>query len=243
MNKSLATIGVLCAFLAACGGSDDDNAEPPAPPSSAEGFWLGRTSTGMDVQLAVLENGETWGVYSSRGMVAGALIGNTSTDGTRLSGSGLDFNLSSRNVSKGTYSGSFTPKSNVSIALSNGTSFTGTYSSVYDQPASLAALAGTFSGGGVTGTTAPQTITVTISSSGAVTLPASGGCGASGTTSPRPSGKNVFDLSITFQGSTCALGHGATVRGVAFYDTTTRHLTALAANGAKTDGFIFVGTK
>jgi len=71
--------------------------EPPADPEFhfriGHCFWQGGASTGMDVQLAVLENGETWGIYSSRGIVAGALIGNTSSGGTHFSGSGLDFNL------------------------------------------------------------------------------------------------------------------------------------------------------
>ena len=53
----------------------------------------------------------------------------------------------------------------------------------------------------------------------------------------------MYDVTVTFQGSTCALGNGATVHGIAVYDSTQRSLSALAVNGAKTDGFIYSGRK
>ena len=266
MNKKLATVGLLCAFVAACGGSGDDDGTPaptptpapapapspapspapapaPAPQASPEGFWVGRASTGTDVFLAVLDDGKTWGLYQSGSTIVGALAGDTSFSGNQLSGSGRDFNLLSRTVSPGTYAGTFSAKSYVDVRLSNGTTFTGSYDARYDQPASSAAVAGSFSGAGVTGTTAPQAVAISISSSGQVTMPSTQGCGASGTMLPRASGKNVYDVAITFQGSTCALGNGATVRGIAFYDSTQRNLWALALNGARTDGFIYVALK
>lgn len=246
MNKKLAVVGLLCAFVAACGGGDDDAPAPepePAPVSTPEGFWVGRASTGTEVYLAVLEDGKTWGLYQSGGYIVGALAGETRHSGNQLSGSGKDFNLLSRTVSSGTYSGTFSSKNHVDVRLSSGSTFTGSYNAYYDQPASLAAIAGTFSGSGVTGSTLPQAITINISASGEVTAPSSQGCGGSGTLLPRASGKNVYDVRITFQGSTCALGNGTTVRGIAVYDTAQRSLWAIALNSSSSDGFIYSAVK
>ena len=102
---------------------------------------------------------------------------------------------------------------------------------------------GFFSGEGVTGTTFPQAYGVSIGVDGLITLPSTQGCGGAGWVLPRASGKNVYDVTITFQGSTCALGHGTTVRGIAVYDTAQRSLWALALNSAKSDGFIYVARK
>lgn len=246
MSKKFAIIGLACTFLVACGGGDDDKPAPaptPVPQGSPEGFWSGRASTGTDVFLAVLDDGKTLGLYQSGGYIVGALAGETSFSGSQLSGSGQDFNLLSRTITPGSYAGTFSEKNHVDVRLSNGSTFIGHYDSRYDQPASLAAVAGTFSGQGVSGTIAPQSIGISISSSGKITMPASQGCSGSGTAQPRVSGKNVFDVTITFQGSTCALGNGATVRGIAVYESGQRHLWALALNSAKTDGFIYSATK
>ena len=242
--KQFAAVG-LTVLLAACGGGGGDSASPPAPPPAvtAEGFWEGPASTGVSVALAVLETGETWGVYTSNGSIVGALFGNTTSSGTTLSGSGKDFNIPSRTVGSGTYSGTFVAKSSINVATSTGSTFSGTYKTAYDQPASLAAVAGTFSGQGVSGTSPVQTVSVTISPSGSITVPASSGCSAAGTATPRPSGKNIFDVALTFTGSTCALGNGASTTGIAYYDATTRRVIAMAMNAAKSDGFIYVGQK
>lgn len=240
MNKKLASIGLMCAFLAACGGDDTPAPAPaPAPQLSPEGFWEGQASTGTNVMLAVLENGATWGIYTHGGYIVGALAGYTSFDGNQLSGSGRDFNLLSSTVSYGTYTGTYSPRSRINVGLSNGSTFTGGYNAHYDQPASLAAITGTFSGTGVTGTTAPQAVAISVSSTGQVTVPSAQGCGGSGTVQPRASGKNVYDVMIRFLGVTCALGNGTTVRGIAVYDADQQNLWALALNDGKTDGFIY----
>ena len=108
---------------------------------------------------------------------------------------------------------------------------------------SLAAVTGTFSGQGVSGTSPVQTVSVTISPSGAITVPASQGCSAAGSAKPRTSGKNIFDVTVTFTGSTCALGDGASTTGIAYYNATTRRVLVMAMNAAKSDGFIYVGQK
>jgi hypothetical protein len=239
--KQFAALG-LTVLLAACGGGGDSS-PAPAPTTTAEGFWGGTASTGVSVALAILENGETWGVYTSSGSIVGALYGNTTSSGTTLSGSGKDFNIPSRTVSSASYSGTFTAKSTMNVTTSAGGSFSGIYDTAYDQPASLAAVTGTFSGVGVSGTSPVQAVSVAISPSGAITVPASLGCSAAGTATPRPSGKNIFNVTVTFTGSNCALGNGASTSGVAYYDAATRRVLVMAMNAAKSDGFIYLGQK
>jgi hypothetical protein len=229
----------LGALLSGCGGGGDDSS-----PSTAEGFWEGNSSTGFLVSLAVLETGETWGIYTSTsGALVGGLYGNTSSSESSLSGSGRDFNIPSRTVASGTYSGTLAPKSTMSVTTAPaGIRFTGAYRPAYDQPASLAAVAGTFNGPGVSGTSPVQNVSVRVSTSGAVTA-SMPGCTVTGTAKPRPSGKNIFDVSVTFTGSNCALGSGTATTGVAYYDVTARKLSVMAMNAAKSDGFIYVGRK
>lgn len=240
--KKLVAIG-LSAVLAACGGGGGDSAPAPAPTATAEGFWEGSASTGVSVALAVLENGETWGVYTSGGSIVGALYGNTTSSGTTLSGSGKDFNIPSRTVGSATYSGTFVAKSSINVTTSARATFSGGYKTAYDQPASLAAITGTFSGVGVSGTSPVQPVSVTISPSGTITVPGTMGCSAAGTATPRPSGKNILDVTVTFTGTSCALGNGASTTGIAYYDATTRRVLVMAMNAAKSDGFIYTGQK
>lgn len=246
MKKLLMTS--LALVLAACGGggSDAPVAVAPAPQpvvATAAGFWEGTASTGVVVSLAILEDGQTWGVYTSGNQIAGALYGVTTSSGTTLSGTGKDFNVPTRSIGSASYTGTFAANSRISVNTSTGGSLTAAYVATYDQPASLTALAGTFQGTGITGTTNAQAIPVTISTTGAITVPTSQGCGATGTAVPRASGKNIFDISVTFNGSNCALGNGSTTTGVGYFDTAKRRLLVVALNSAKSDGFIYVGQK
>jgi len=81
-----------------------------------------------------------------------------------------------------------------------------------------------------------------ISSNGSIST-GNSSCSASGTATPRASGKNIFDIKMTFSGNFCALGNGTVTNGMAFYDTSTRQMVVLALNASKTDGFIYAGTR
>jgi hypothetical protein len=238
-------IALLAATVAlvACGGG---GGAAPTPASvvnaSAEGFWNGTASTGPQVSVVILENGETWGLYASANSIVGALFGNTVVSGSTVSGTGNDFNLVSRTVTPGTFTGTVAAKSTLSLTTSTGAKLNATYDATYDQAPSLVALAGTYTGQAVTGGTSPQTNTVTISSTGALSSVGTG-CTASGTATPRPTGKNIFNISVTFTGTSCALGNGVVTTGVATFTPATRQLIAMAMNGAKSDGFIYAGTR
>jgi len=244
MKRLTALTAVL--ILSACGGGGGGETTAPVVTASAEGFWKGTTALGSQVNLVILENGETWGLWGSSTSLVGALYGNTSSSGNTLSGSGTGFNLVTGTVGSGTYSGSFATKSSINLSVSDGTKLTGTYSSTYDQAASVATVAGTYTGWTGTGAVAGQTTAVAIDASGNVSSSFVFGsliCNTSGKATPRPSGKNIFNIQLTFTGNYCALGNGSTVNGVATYDSANRQFIAMGLNSAKSDGLIFIGTR
>lgn len=269
MNKTrLAALAAMSALLVACGGSGGSDAPAPSPapspspsPSAAptpapapvpkakpEGIWTGRASTGNDVNLLVLEDGTTWGIYTSPsrpGQLAGALAGNMSVNGNRVSGSGRDFQMTyPASVVSATFSGTFSARNHINLNLSNGSTFIGSYDSLYETPARLSDLAGSFVGLAYTSQgMGAGAATVQVSSNGAVRIPFEQGCGGYGTVRPRSTGKNVFDFQLTVQGNNCLLPNGTVVRGNAFYDRDNRELIAMALTNDRGDGFMYLGRK
>ena len=100
------------------------------------------------------------------------------------------------NSTNKTLAGSVNSGGDGSIAFSGGPMPGSLYN--YNVPASLSTIAGAWS---VTGTYG-SSFSLSISSSGALTVQ-SGPCVASGTVSPRASGKNVYNLTATFGSTGC----------------------------------------
>ncbi len=201
---------------------------------------------GYNASIAVLETGETWGIYTLGNSLVGAVYANTTSSGSTVSGSGSFFNFVSRTSGSSTFTGTTTQKNVLGLTFNDGTKFNGTYGTTYDQPASLASLAGNYVGYAVTGITLTQTLPVTISANGNVSATSIVGnlsCVTSGTATPRASGKNIFDVQLTFTGPGCALGTGTVVKGMAYFDLVSKAVGVIALNSSKTDGLVFVGTK
>lgn len=97
----------------------------------------------------------------------------------------------------------------------NSTLITANYIPAYDIPASLSALAGSYSGNTASATgRVPTTFVIAQDGSVSGSIVGVGGanCPFVGTAVPRASGKNIFNLSVTF-GQGC-LDAGKTVTGV-----------------------------
>jgi hypothetical protein len=233
----------FASVVVSCGGGDPADFDPVL--DRAEGIWVGTSSTGFDVSVAILENGETWGVYTQgpSGPIVGAIHADTRSSDGRLGGQGREFNIPSRSVTGFSYLGTYVPRNEITVSTSNFVQLTGTYKPAYLERAFLAEIAGTYAATAVTGTSAVQNITATISIDGTLVVAPSLGCSAAGSVIPRASRRNVFDVSITFSGASCALGNGATATGVAFYDRDTRRAIVVGLNAAQSDGFIAVGAK
>jgi hypothetical protein len=238
VKHGVVILGCACALIAGCGGGNDTSSDQ----STAEGFWHSTISTNYEVDLVVLENGETWGTYTRNNQFYGLLYGNTAYKGDgKFTGTGLDFR--NINATSNTYSGDFVAKDRLTVKFENSIAFTASYKNDYDQPAPpLANLAGTYAGHVLTGSTTQPT-DVSISASGNITFPSTNGCAGSGTIRPRLPGKSVYAVSVTFKGSSCVLGNGTTVTGVGAYDTDLGIIEILALNSNKSKSFIYIAMK
>jgi hypothetical protein len=234
----------LVILLTACGGGGGGGGSSSAPTTSgtAEGLWVGTASTGYGVAALILENAETWGFYFSGSTTAGVLNGASTGSGSVFSAAGTEFNFNTRTASSSTLSGTVVPGVSINASSTLGGTVNLNYEPSYNTPASLAAVAGSYSGWGQTVATASQRVNFVVSSSGAITA-AQSGCSVSGTITPRSSGKNVYNVSTTFTGSACAIGNGVTTTGVATLVNSggLNRLIVMTLNQAKTDGYIVNG--
>lgn len=254
---------LLPAFIAACGGGGDDGdagaggiqptPSPPAP--TAEGVYGGTltgSTTAPHFQLLVLENGDFWSLYGQDSGSIFTVYGFVQGHGTSNNGSftasdvrgfeGDDPPLTGTltatyNSSAKTISGTVSA-ANGSVQFSGGPISGSLYN--YDAPASL----NTISGSWATVSSNGGSVSLNVSASGALTI-ASSGCSGSGSINPRPSGKNVFNVSLTFGGAPCALP-GQTVTGIALaYPLSTGQTQVIAAvtNSSRTDAIAVFGIR
>ena len=252
MKKILAVLAASAALVACGGGGGGDTAADQLPgggsggvaaKSTVEGFWRNTAPSGESATLVILENGETWGAFTTSNAIVGALYGQTISDASTLSGSGTEFEIGGT-ATPINYSGTFTSERTMTFTNPTGLdgaplTFGVAYGDDYKEPASVAVAEGKFSGAGG--------VSVTVRAAGDLGLLTvdftSPDCYATGSIVPRASGKNVFDATVTFTGRGCALGDKTTTKGIAYYNADTQDLLMLALNPAKDNGFIYIGSK
>ncbi len=117
-----------------------------------------------------------------------------STNGA-YSATGKDYGYTG-GVLNTTATATYTPGVSISGTVSTGGSFSGTTANVtgytYNTPAQISSIAGSWSGSSLFG----NATSVNINASGNYTG-TSGACAISGTLTPRPSGKNIFNVTYT----------------------------------------------
>lgn len=91
------------------------------------------------------------------------------------------------------------------------------YKSAYESIAARSAVVGNYTINGISKFGAARRVTMTLSASGDISFSNWGACSPTGTVSPRSSGRNVFNLFISFKGA-CSLAEGTLVNGVLFVD-------------------------
>jgi hypothetical protein len=218
---SYCAAAVASALVIGCGGggSSDSGSITPAPVAKAEGAYEGTMSSGYAFNALVLENDEFWALYGQQSggtlYVYGLLQGNGSSNGTHFAGPVRDFFYNGAVVA-GNLAATYVPRTTLNGSATEGTqtvTFSGSAISTanfnYDQPASLAAVAGSWTGGTLNGSVG----TVNISSTGVIAGSTSG-CTFTGNLSPRASGKNVFNATITMGPAPCT-APGVTGTGIA----------------------------
>lgn len=254
--KRLTSVGLLlCALLAiaGCGGDGDGGNAPFQPGTTAEGVYAGTlTGSASDAfNLLVLETGEYWVLFGTQTasslLVAGFGQGTgTSVSGTFTSTDFRDFTVvpvaagrvdAVYNRSGSSIRGSVTFAGS-SVGFSGGAIAGSLYD--YDIPASLATISGNWSLTDLAG----QAVSLSIASTGAFTA-TSAGCVFTGSVTPRPSGKNVFNVALTFGSAPCVLA-GQSAAGIAVaYPLATggTQLIIAAVDGARAQGAAAIGVR
>ena len=217
------TCNVLCVLVAALMVGCGEGSSTPQS-TTAEGLWIGNTSTLRKLTGLALDDGTYWIFYTggpgrfsnTDGFIQGTGI---SRAGSFSSSNGQDFNFAEPGISNVTVSASFQSRQSLNGLLSyptQGVSFTSTYDSAYEQSPSLDTIAGTYDAG------------FTVSSSGLIRGSFSSGCRFEGNFTTRKNG-NVYDVVITHG---CAAGT-ATGSGIGYYnsDTKTLYTAAIADRG------------
>jgi hypothetical protein len=246
---------VLLASFSACGGNGDTSTPPsvPTPLASAEGHWVGTTTTTTTnriVRGVVLDDGAYWFLYSADRnplFIEGVVQGNGNfQNGVLTSSNAKNFNVERpvTPVLDATINGSYTTKQSLNGIFFDQSNvqdtFTTTYDSDYELPPDMNAIAGAYTGP----VALNEIVDVTVSAAGEIsgTSRTTPTCTFTGSVSPRAHG-NVFDVTIIFGGQTTCSNGSDTVRGIGFFDAGTKKLYSAAFNGTKTNGFVFLGTK
>lgn len=242
--------------LAACGGGGGDSGSAVIPASAAEGVYGGTMSgtANSAFQMLVLENGEFWTMYGSSTATAFGVTGfvqgsgtTNATNSTIASGDAKDFGFSP--AIAGTVSATYNATAKTIAGTFASTAGTATFSGGpiagslynYSTPASLTTVSGLWSTTALTG----EGITLNIAANGTLTGTGTTGCNFSGTATPRSSGKNVFNIALTFGASPCSLP-GQTASGIAVSYPLTNGKTQLLVSvidGTRTRGAAVFGTR
>ena len=243
--------------MSGCGGGGGDSASTPITPTvtaSAEGVY-GGTLTGSSssaFQMLVLENGDVWALYGTQSSTVFGVTGFIQGTGTSLNGSfdstnTKDFGFSPAragttsakyDATAKTVSGTIA-NSGGSVSFSGGPIAGSLYN--YNSPASIATVAGAWSMTGLTN----ERIALNVAASGAFTASTNFGCNFTGTIAARPSGKNIFNVAITFGAAPCALvGQNATGIAVVYpLANGQNQLVVAAVDGTRTYGAAAFGSR
>ena len=183
-----------------------------------------------------MDNDEYWTLYGLEGAsgqlyVYGLIQGQGASSNGSFRSSNLKDYYYDGTTGSGTLSATYQPgatfvgtvnASGRSVSFSGAAPIAGSTAYDYNAPANLANITGSWAGTNMSGVTSSYTIAANGTFSGVNQY----GCGFSGLITPRSSGKNVFDVSLTNNSdSACGIASGLTGRGVA--------LTTVLANASR----------
>lgn len=203
---TLLMTAAAAAALSACGGGGGDGDADNEVATSAEGVYEGSLGASVTGQYAaiVLENGESWALYSFNGSAGFLQARGTSHDGSYAADDVLDYGTAPPSAGRmsASYSASAGTMQGQYVFGQNVVPFTGSRPAQgyrYDTAANLASVAGSWS----FISSADQSMRLQVAADGTLSGTGVTGCTLSGNLTPRPSGKNVFNAALRF-GSACA---------------------------------------
>ncbi|MBI2750714.1 MAG: hypothetical protein HYX43_15700 [Burkholderiales bacterium] len=254
--RSLLALLAIASTLTACGGGGSGGSSATANATKAEGVYEGSSSTGYALNILVLENDEAYALYGTMSngtlYVSGFNWGQGSSSNGTYTGSTFKDYFYTGAVTTGTLNASYVANTSFNGTVKvNGTSvgFTSspptstTYN--YNTAASVATISGSWTGTTLFG----ETGTLAVTSNGSLTASFTGSyvgtCSATGTVSPRASGKNLYDVSITFGAAPCALS-GQAANGIAvsyLLNNGKRQLVTAVTSTDKAHGSVFFAAR
>jgi hypothetical protein len=235
-------------MLTACGGGGSGGtSNNTSTVTTAEGVYVGTISNGLSFDALVLENDTYYVLYGTPAggslYVQGFATGSGISNNGNFTSSNLKDYLYTGTVTNGSLTATYTAGSSFNGSTSTNT-FTGapptSTSYVYSTAPNLGSITGAWSLTDMFG----ASVTANIASTGAFTT-SSSGCLSTGTLTPRASGKNVFDLSVTFGAAPCVLAN-QTASGIAvsyLLSNGTRQLILAGTNSSNTVGTAVFGTR
>lgn len=251
--KMMATpfaILVASGLLTACGGGSDGasasgsgagGGNGTAPVAKLEGAYQGTTGKQLAINSLTLENGDSWILYGLQ--TASTLTALGMAHATQGSSTSSTYTARTKDyyqdgqVFDGTLSGSYVPgQSFRGTITSNGLTTPFTTNAVkasefnYQTPASLARIAGNWNAAILNGGSGQ----IAIGADGAITGSLQA-CSVTGQAQPRASGKNVFDVRLSFGPAPCRLP-GQQITGVATSYALAGGGTQLILMGVTADG-------
>ena len=247
---------VLPLTLSACGGGGGGggSVSPPAPAAvmgAAQGIYVGNTADGRELYTIALENDQFYAMYGhtvgNAFLVSGFVQGDgASNNGVFNSTNGVDSSsLNTRTAA--TVNATYAVGANLNGTIVEPTGSVGFTSAPiaagllnYDSAARLSDIAGHWNVTSLRGFASSFDITATGTFTGT-----SSGCSLSGTFTPRASGKNVFDMTMSFGPAPCLIPNG-TIKGMAIdYVVTSgqRQLIVAGIDTARINTAAFFGAR
>lgn len=220
-TSTLAVLAAAVLLTTACGGGGGggDSDGPASTVSPVSGAWQGTTASGSTLSALVLDDGTLWVKGSGPGAQQSLLRATLQADSGQLNASNVLYFLQQSPTTaiadRGSLQGSYQAASSMTATLTTQSLGVGGPYTLTPMPASTYDYARAASLGDIAGNWLMDAgLSVTVSASGNLTGHDSvSGCGISGNAAPHPSGKNVFNLSITF-GAACSIPN-TTLTGVA----------------------------
>lgn len=249
----MAAIAASVLVLMGCGGGGGGSASTPTPTpiAKAEGVYNGTLINGAEsgaFQAIILEDDTMWALYgapnSNGGLTVSGLINGqgTSSNGTyNLTAKDYFYLGSVTNITAAT---TYVPGVSITGTTNLGTRLSGTTAAVtgynYNAAALVSGLAGTWSGSLLQG----SSTTIAITGSGTYSGIANG-CSFNGTITPRPSGKNIFNVTYTNGAANCSVPNlsGQGIGVVSTLNTGKQQLIVAVTNADKSIGTVAFVTK
>ena len=227
--------------------------------ATAAGYYVGSqtvsgvTSSVNYAKLFIKNNGEYWlRSYVNNGQsisVQGLYYGNgTSSSGSYISTSGVDVFSAAKSPAtlKGTYISNTSFDSTATSAgatISGKLAVPGPTSYSFITSPTLTATSGNYNFSFAT-TAGAQTLTLSVTSTGALSGATTSGCVITGNVSPMTTGENAYDISISYGAAPCTSPNVInTGFAVIEINTAGTQINGAALNSGKTDGMLFLGTK